>query len=153
MKNLPRLLMQIPLAEKRLHAQVAILKQIRRTADDLRGVLSPKRAQRLLPDTTCLEDKIVREITRLLALKAQAQDVIAQLEDDRERLILELRYLKLMKWEDVALEANYALRSVMRLHRQAMGKLREMNPTDGEAAEFAGQVNQLTGVDVDPSLL
>ena len=67
-----------------------------------------------------LIDKLSKDIVQLLILKHDIIETINSFPLSNIRLILQLRYLNMMKWEEIATETRYALRSVMRLHRQGL---------------------------------
>lgn len=67
--------------------------------------------------------ELQKEINALLALSREAEKLIGQLEDDRHRAVLQLRYLCAMTWEEVAEKMKYTLRWTHKMHREAVAKL------------------------------
>ena len=66
------------------------------------------------------ERELDEKIDRMIALKAEIQGVIARVNEDRMRLLLELRYLNGHTWEDVAERMNYTTRNIYNLHSAAL---------------------------------
>lgn len=67
-----------------------------------------------------LQDKINEEIDRLIDLKSEIHTVIEQVEDEDERLLLRMRYIEYMRWEDIASQMHFSLRNATRLHAVAL---------------------------------
>lgn len=67
-----------------------------------------------------LEKLIKAEIDELLALKIEIRDVISNVKNNDERLILKYRYISFFTWEDIADELNLSLRTVHRIHSDAL---------------------------------
>ena len=67
-----------------------------------------------------LEDRIKEEMRRLGDLKSEIMTAIAKIEEPEQRIVLEKRYLEFKKWEDIAVEMNRSLRSIYRLHGEAL---------------------------------
>lgn len=71
-----------------------------------------------------LEQEINRDIDRLVDLKAEAREALAQLTNPDESLILEMRYLLRNTWEEIAEETGYSVRHVTRLHGSGLQHFR-----------------------------
>ena len=67
-----------------------------------------------------LEDRIKEEMRKLVDLKSDIMTAIAKIEEPEQRIVLEKRYLEFKKWEDIAVEMNRSLRSIYRLHGEAL---------------------------------
>lgn len=70
-----------------------------------------------------LEIEIEKDIDLLIDKKKNAILEINSINDLRYRTILELRYLKSKKWEEIAVETGYEYSWVLRLHGEALKKL------------------------------
>ena len=70
-----------------------------------------------------LERKLHEDCLKLLKLKGEAYDIIREINDDRERELMELRYIDGLRWEKIALEMHYSYRWVTRLHGRILKKL------------------------------
>ena len=66
------------------------------------------------------EREIDEEIDRLVDLKAEIKKVIDGVENIEYRLILELRYLCFRSWEEIAVEMDYSIDYVFKIHRRAL---------------------------------
>ena len=66
------------------------------------------------------ERELDEEIDRLVDLKAEIKKVIDGVENIEYRLILELRYLCFRSWEEIAVEMDYSIDNVFRIHRKAL---------------------------------
>ena len=67
-----------------------------------------------------LEKMIQAEIDELLSLKIEIRDVINNVNNDEERLVLKYRYISFYTWESIADELNLSLRTVHRIHSDAL---------------------------------
>lgn len=67
-----------------------------------------------------LQDKINREIDRLIDLKAQMRDVIATVSDADEQMVLRYRYIHNMTWEQIGDELHADRTTVFRWHNAAL---------------------------------
>ncbi len=70
-----------------------------------------------------LEKEIDKEVDKLVELRRSIQQAIYAIEDDHLKELLEYRYIKGMKWEEVAVKMNYDYRWVLRLHGKALSQL------------------------------
>ena len=70
-----------------------------------------------------LKIEIEKDIDLLIDKKKDAILEINNINDLRYRTILELRYLKSKKWEEIAVETGYESSWVLRLHGEALKKL------------------------------
>ena len=66
------------------------------------------------------ERELDEEIDRLVDLKAEIKKVIDGVENIEYRLILELRYLCFRSWEEIAVDMDYSIDNVFRIHRKAL---------------------------------
>lgn len=76
-----------------------------------------------------LQNEIKEEIAALVQAEREVGKFIKEAPlDETDRFILELRYLNYKKWEEIAVELNYAYRWVMRRHKRAIAVLEELWP-------------------------
>jgi len=71
-----------------------------------------------------LEKEIDADVDRLIEVRDSIKSIIEAIEDDRERLLLQYRYLDGKTFEWIAAEMNYSWRQIHRLHSQALTNLR-----------------------------
>ena len=67
-----------------------------------------------------LEHEINTDIDILVDLKREIVGVIKRIGNPEHQTLLELRYLGFHPWEKVAVEMNYDLRYIHKLHRRAL---------------------------------
>ena len=59
-------------------------------------------------------------------MRAEILQVIGQIEDNTLAALLTEYYVNDRTWEEVAVQMGYSWRQTMRLHGQALGKVREI---------------------------
>lgn len=67
-----------------------------------------------------LRDSLMGKIEELAAVRAEIERAIGTVQDDTQRRLLRLRYIKGMTWERIAVEMNYSYRNTTRLHGFAL---------------------------------
>lgn len=85
-------------------------------ADGAQSTKDPHKFDALLE----LEDKLDERIDALCAVKAEILETIGKLEDGRERLVLQLYYIDMKSWEQVAVDLNYSWRQTMNIRKRAI---------------------------------
>lgn len=84
--------------------------------------------QKDLSDYMAKYDELISEIIRLRydAVKRfeEVRQQIELLEDENEKTVLTLRYLRNYKWEKICVEMNYSWMQVHRFHAQALQNFR-----------------------------
>ncbi len=70
-----------------------------------------------------LESEINKDIDTLVNLKREIQAVINNVEDEKHRILLELRYINQMSWEEIAVQLGYNLRYTHKIHGLALQKV------------------------------
>lgn len=69
-------------------------------------------------------ERVIREDTeRMLSLKLQIRTVINNVPDNEQRLVLKLRYLNFLQWEEVAEKINVSMRTAIRIHDEGIKKV------------------------------
>lgn len=68
--------------------------------------------------------KISMQKEKLLQCKSEILEAIAMLEDSRYRILLIAYYVNCKSWEEVAVQMNYGIRQVYRLHGDALQKVK-----------------------------
>jgi DNA-directed RNA polymerase specialized sigma subunit len=79
---------------------------------------------------SALEDAVVKlvvaeqtlnaQIDRFVDMKNEISEMLTEIVNDDERLLLELRYLCLNSWDDIASKMNTSTSNLYRLHRLAV---------------------------------
>ncbi len=67
-----------------------------------------------------LENEINADIERLIEIKKDIVSAIKKVHNPEFQTLLELRYLCFRTWEQVALEMNYGIDNVFKLHQKAL---------------------------------
>jgi DNA-directed RNA polymerase specialized sigma subunit len=70
-----------------------------------------------------LEKEIDADVDRLISIRDNIKAIIEAVEDDRERLLLQYRYLDGKTFEKIAVEMNYSWRHIHRLHSRALSNV------------------------------
>ena len=70
-----------------------------------------------------LEREIDADIDKLVDNKREAYRLLNQLDDHRERLVLELRYLRQQEWPKIMLQMHVAEAQIYRIHRSSLEHL------------------------------
>lgn len=71
-----------------------------------------------------MEHKLLKDIQELTEMYNEGWKMIDSLEDPVDRLILVMRYINHMRWEEIALELNYSVDHIYYRHRHALKKIR-----------------------------
>lgn len=66
------------------------------------------------------EEKIDREIDRLVDLRSEIYESVQQVEDRDARRVLYLRYMSYRSWAEIATEMKLGLRQIYRLHDEGL---------------------------------
>ncbi len=67
-----------------------------------------------------LLDEIMEQTTKLLKLKYEIMMCIEKTEKQEYKRLLELRYIKCMKWEEIAVDMGYSYNHIHRIHSRAL---------------------------------
>jgi len=67
--------------------------------------------------------RIIKAMTRANAIMDGVQAAIEEVQDQGERAVLSARYIRLMKWEDVAEATYYSISWVYEIHGRALGSI------------------------------
>lgn len=79
-----------------------------------------------------MENEINDEIDALVDLKREIMGVIRAIENLEYQTLLELRYLCFYSWEKIAVEMDYDLRYMHKLHRKALEQCTAFIPAGEE---------------------
>jgi hypothetical protein len=72
-----------------------------------------------------MKEMYKEELRLCFVRQKEVEHFISLVSGETHRLILRLRYIDLMKWEDIAVMADYGLRQVLRLHGSALAEARK----------------------------
>ena len=88
-----------------------------------KGTRNVHRMEDVIVKMMDLESSISKDLNRLIDLKHEIVTVIKCVESPELQTLLELRYLCFRTWEQIAVEINYDLRWVHRLHNRALSEV------------------------------
>lgn len=85
---------------------------------------NPSRSTSMMADVVAkivdLQAEINRDIDLLVDLKCEMVRVIKNVDHAEYQTLLELRYLCFKTWEQIAVDMNYSIDNVYRIHRKAL---------------------------------
>lgn len=89
---------------------------------------NPSRSTSLMADAVAkivdLQTEINHDIDLLVDLKCELVKLIKNVDHSEYQTLLELRYLCFKTWEQIAVDMNYSIDNVYRIHRKALGTIR-----------------------------
>ena len=95
------------------------------TITDMPG--KPNQGKSRVEEIVCkivdLEAEINGDIDRLVDLVREIREVIMRVDSIEEQMLLEKRYLCYESWEKIAVEMNFNIRHIFRLHRESLKKI------------------------------
>lgn len=71
-----------------------------------------------------LEQEVADDVAAMRVKIHEIQEAVGSIENLAQRQLLELRYINGYTWERVAVEMNYTHRHVIRMHGEALKKIR-----------------------------
>ena len=83
----------------------------------------PDRWTNLINERIEVEEMINRELCRCLKEIQYIENIISKL-PEREKLLMRLRYIDNLKWEEIALKMNYTWQHMHRIHAKALNKIK-----------------------------
>lgn len=91
-----------------------------------KGSSDPHSKENIIARVAELEDQINAAIDRRLDIRAEINAAIEQVQSDRQRTLLRLRYIEGKKWDDIAEYMHYDIdgRKVFSLHGRALLSLK-----------------------------
>jgi DNA-directed RNA polymerase specialized sigma subunit len=82
------------------------------------------KTEEILAKIVDLEREIDADVDRLISIRDNIKVIIEAVEDDRERLLLQYRYLDGRTFEEIAVQMYYSWRQIHRLHSRALTNLK-----------------------------
>jgi len=107
----------------RLRSKLTRITQVL-TAEPRGGGSIYGKTEEIIAKIVDLEKEIDADVDRLVAIRDGIKTMIEAVEDDRERLLLQYRYLDGWTFEKIAVEMNYSWRQIHRLHSKALTNLK-----------------------------
>lgn len=88
---------------------------------------SPNSGGSTMADAICkivdLQEEINKDIDRLVDLKREIMGVIKAVPNVEYQTILEKRYLCFISWEQIAVDMNYSMQHIHRMHSSALKEI------------------------------
>lgn len=88
---------------------------------------SPNKANSTMADAVCkiidLQEEINKDIDRLVDLKREIMGIIKAVPNVEYQTILEKRYLCFISWEQIAVDMNYSMQHIHRMHSLALKEI------------------------------
>ena len=115
--------------DQRINSKLAQVMSLRDLLGKATGTLSgvpnsatpnPHSMEDTIAKMVDLENEINEDIDALVDLKAEIMRRIKRVENTEYQTILELRYLCFKRWEEIAVEMNFSLQHLYRLHEKAV---------------------------------
>lgn len=115
--------------DKRINSKLEQVESLNALATKATSTLSdmPKSSNRgtsKLEDTIIkiveLQEEINKDIDKLVDLKKEIANSIYSLKDKEEQTVLEKRYLCFNSWEQIAVDMNFSIQHIFRLHSKAL---------------------------------
>lgn len=89
------------------------------------GLMPSNKIESCTLEIVSLEEDIKAEIEALRRDRALVQEAIDLLDDGDQKLLMEARYLRHVKWEDIMASLDVSYRWTLRLHGLALQKISE----------------------------
>ena len=89
-------------------------------SDMVDGSRDVHRREEIICKIISLQNEINSDIDELVDLKIAIRKIIESLPDVADRTVLNLRYVRLLKWQEVADTMGYSLRRVHNFHDRAI---------------------------------
>lgn len=119
---------------KRYHAAVLAEKEIQEEIDQLRmDKMFPGMIQDGMPHgSSCgdlsayavqleeLMDNLKAQMEQRIRLRKEITQKIEEMPDETEKTVLRLRYIRWLKWEQIAERMGYSLRNITKIHGKAL---------------------------------
>ena len=115
--------------DQRINSKLEQLESLNELATKCTSTLTgmpknPSRSTSMMADAVAkivdLQAQINRDIDLLVDLKCEMVRVIKNVEHAEYQTLLELRYLCFKTWEQIAVDMNYSIDNVYRIHRKAL---------------------------------
>lgn len=125
-------LSQARFLDERINSKIQQVTSLNELATKCTSTLSdmphnPNKGNSTMADAVCkiidLQEEINRDIDRLVDLKREIMKVIKAVADVEYQTILEKRYLCFISWEQIAVDMNYSIQHIHRMHSKALKEI------------------------------
>lgn len=91
--------------------------------DRVQTSIKPDKISSIIAKIVDLNEEINEDIDRYVDLKREIMQNIDRLEDGDQIQLLYKRYLEMKPWEYIAVEMDYSIRQIYRIHGEALKKM------------------------------
>lgn len=125
-------LSQARFLDERINSKIQQVTSLNELATKCTSTLSdmphnPNKGNSTMADAVCkiidLQEETNRDIDRLVDLKREIMKVIKAVPDVEYQTILEKRYLCFISWEQIAVDMNYSIQHIHRMHSKALKEI------------------------------
>lgn len=125
-------LSQARFLDERINSKIQQVTSLNELATKCTSTLSdmphnPNKGNSTMADAVCkiidLQEEINRDIDRFVDLKREIMKVIKAVPDVEYQTILEKRYLCFISWEQIAVDMNYSIQHIHRMHSKALKEI------------------------------
>ncbi len=81
------------------------------------------RLEDIIVKIVMLEEEINKEINTLVDTKVQIIEIIKEISDKEQQMVLEKRYLNFLPFEQIAVDLNFSIQHVFRIHKKALSEI------------------------------
>ena len=82
-----------------------------------------QRLEKTIAEIIDLKNEVSTDIDRLIDLKREIKHIINQVQNEKYKTLLELRYLSFWTWELIAANLNFSIQHTYRIHDEALKKI------------------------------
>lgn len=128
-------LRDIMFLDSRIESKLRQLENLKNTKDCLGSIDYSKDRVQTSNTTSSIENAVIRivdleneinsDIDELVSMKQKAREDMSKA-TGIENIILEMRYLENMDWEEIAYRLNYSLPAVYKIHGQALKTIKSV---------------------------
>lgn len=125
-------LLQARYLDERIHSKIQQIESLNDLATSCSAVISdmprnPNRGGSRMADAVIkivsLQEEINMDIHALVDLKHEIMDVIKAVPNMEYQTLLEKRYLCFITWEQIAVDMNYSMQHIHRMHSMALKEI------------------------------
>lgn len=78
-----------------------------------------------------IEKDLEEQAIKLISIKARISEFIAKLDNSKEQVLIRLKYIHFLSWEEISYEMDVSIRTVHRIHSSALLNLYELGILEG----------------------
>ena len=112
-----------------LHEELKALREIKQSAkvqqlsDMPKGSIRQQDLSDVLVGIEKLQKRIDDEIIKSVNVRLDIENTLLNVSDAQEARVLRLRYIELMKWEEICVQMNYSWKGIHKVHGRALKNL------------------------------